>query len=56
MQQAAVLFFDPSKTSRIEFDYGDMQNVYEGYTNCFNLGIDVDGKVTVGLTRGGNNA
>ena len=56
MQQAAYLFFDPSKTSRITFVYGEMQDVYEGYTNCFNLGIDVDGKVSVGLTRGENNA
>ena len=56
MQEAANLFFDSSKTSRIVFDYGDMEDVYVGFTNCTNIGIDTDGRVFVVLVRGGNNA
>jgi hypothetical protein len=52
MQQAASLFFDPAKTSRIVFNYGEMQDVYEGFTNCINLNVDHDGKVSVCLTKG----
>ena len=52
LQQAAEMFFDTSKTSRIEFQYGDMEDVYEDFTNCINLYIDVDGVVSVCMTRG----
>ena len=56
MQQAASLFFDSGKTSKIIFVYGEMQDVYEGFTNCVSLGIDVDGKVSVCMVRGDGNA
>lgn len=34
IQQAAELFFDPEKTGTIIFEYGEMQDEYEGFTSC----------------------
>lgn len=51
IQQAASLFFDANKTSRIVFQYGDMSDTYDGYTNCVNLGVNADGRVSVCLTE-----
>lgn len=51
MQQAAMLFWDDSKTAKIVFQYGEMSDEYEGFTNCVNIHIDVDGKVSVCMTR-----
>ena len=50
--QAAILFCDPSKTERIVFQYGEMEDEYEGYTNCTRLLADADGRVSVCLIRG----
>ena len=55
LQQAALMFFDTSKTSKIVFQYGEMESVYEGFTTVMNLGIDVDNKVSVCLTKGVHN-
>jgi hypothetical protein len=55
MQQAAQIFFDPSKTGKIIFEYGEMSDEYDGFTNCTNLFIDGDGKISVCLTRGSTN-
>ena len=55
MQQAALLFFDPAKTGKITFEYGAEQDVYEGFTNCINIHIDVDEIIHVCLTRGAEN-
>jgi hypothetical protein len=55
MQQAAQMFFDPSKTGKIIFEYGEMSDEYDGFTNCTNLFIDGDGKISVCLTRGATN-
>lgn len=52
LQQAALMFFDTEKTSRIEFHYGEMVDTYEGFTDCICLTIDVDGKISVGLKKG----
>lgn len=52
MQEAALMVFDPSKTARIVYQYGEMQDEYEGYTNCITLQIDVDGRIAVCLTKG----
>lgn len=52
LPQAAMLFFDPTKTARIVFQYGEMEDVHEGFTNCINTGIDVDGRVSVCMTKG----
>ena len=55
MPQAAQVFFDPTKTGKIIFEYGEMSDEYDGYTNCTNLFIDGEGKVSVCLTRGASN-
>ena len=52
MMQAAMLFFDPAKTDVIVFQYGDMEDRYEGFTNCRNMMINEDGRVSVCLKRG----
>lgn len=51
MQEAAALFFDASKTARIVYEYGEMSDVYEGFTVCTNLFID-DGQISVCLVKG----
>lgn len=51
MQEAAAIFFDPSKTGRIVYEYGEMSDVYEGFTNCTNLFIDSDGQISVCLMK-----
>lgn len=51
MQEAANLFFDDQKTSKIVFVYGAEQDVYEGFTVCININIDVDGRLSVCLKR-----
>ena len=52
MQQAAAIFFDPDKTGKIVYEYGEMSDEYAGFTVCVNLFIDADGKVSVCLVRG----
>ena len=52
MQSAAMIFFDPNKTNRIVFEFGEMSNTYENFTNCINLMIDSDGIISVVMTRG----
>ena len=52
IQQAASMFFDANKTSRIVFQYGDLADTYEGFTACVNLGVNADGRVSVCLTEG----
>lgn len=51
MQEAAMMFFDTGKTSRIVFQYGEMEDAYEGFTVCRNLMIDTDGEISVCMTR-----
>ena len=52
MQQAAAVAFDSGKTDHIVFQYGDMQDVYDNYTECVNIHSDYDGLVSVCLKRG----
>lgn len=52
MQQAAALAFDEAKTEEITFEYGEMQDVYDGYTNCVNIHSDYDGLVSVCMKKG----
>ena len=54
MQEAVGIMFDPSRTSRIVFQYGDMEDVHTGYTNCVNIGKDFDGEITVIMEKGGD--
>lgn len=53
MAEAAAIFFDSEKTAKIVYEYGEMSNEYDGFTNCTNLFIDDDGKVSACLKRGG---
>ena len=53
LPQAAAVFFDPAKTKKIIFQYGEMEDVYTGYTECVNLMIDTDGLVTVCMEKAG---
>ena len=52
LQDAAAIFFDPSKTRAIVFQYGEMSDEYIGYTVCTNLSIDSDGVVSVCMVKG----
>ena len=53
MAQAASTFLDTSKTETIVFRYGEeMETTYQGYTDCINLNIDIDGKLSVCLRKG----
>lgn len=52
MQQAASLFFDPTKTERIVYQYGEMADEYTGYTTCRSLMVDNDGMVSVSMVKG----
>lgn len=52
MQEAAQTFFDPEKTGVIVYEYGEMAQTYEGFTNCVNISIDTDGRLSVCLVRG----
>ena len=51
LQETATLFFDTEKTSTIVFEYGAERDIYEGLTRCVNLGIDVDGIISVCMTK-----
>lgn len=51
MAEAAVILFDPAKTAKIVFQYGEMQDEYEGYTSCRTLMIDVDGRVSACMVK-----
>ena len=55
MQQAAELFLDPANTSVITFQYGEMQDVYEGYTDCTVIKASADGTLSVCMTKGADN-
>ena len=48
---AAVMFSDPGKTGKIIFQYGNMEDTYEGFTDCRTVQIDVDGKISVCMTK-----
>ena len=54
--QVAELFLNPDKTRHIVFMYGEMQDEYNGFTNCVNIGVDSDGQFSVALKRGANDA
>lgn len=56
LQEAALMFFDPSKTSHIVFQYGEMEDEYDGYTNCISLQIDVDNRISICLIQENEDA
>ena len=51
MQEAAGIFFDPHKTGRIVYEYGEMADTYVGYTICVNIFTDESGQVSIGLRK-----
>ena len=51
MIEAAQLVLDPAKTIEIRFQYGEMEDVYNGYTSCHGIAID-DGQISVRLKKG----
>lgn len=52
MQQAALIVFDPTKTSRITFQYGDFEDVYVDFTDCVNISVNFDGLVSACMKKG----
>ena len=52
LAEVASTFLDPAKTGRIVFQYGEMQDVFEGFTECREMGIDNDGRVSVCMVKG----
>lgn len=55
MQQAVSVFLDPAKTARIEFVYGEMSDVHEGFTVCTSINCDIDGNISVCMVKGEEN-
>ena len=55
MADAGALFFDPAKTSRIIFEYGEMSDTYEGMTDCRLIRVDTDGMIAVCMAKGGED-
>lgn len=55
MPQAAAIFFDPQKTGNIVYEYGEMSDEFDGYTNCITLFINTDGQISACLIRGEQN-
>ena len=53
MQQVAMIFFDPDKIAHIVFQYGEMQDVFDGYTICRTININSDGQISVCLVKEG---
>ena len=51
LQEAAALVFDPVKTEKIIFQYGEMQDTYDGFTSCRSISINTDGRISVCMTR-----
>lgn len=45
-------FSDPAKTATITFIYGEMSDVYEGFTEIRTLSVDVDGVTSVCMVKG----
>lgn len=51
LHEAPEIFFNPNKTSRIVFEYGDMEDTYDGFTHVTNMREDVDKNVSVTLRK-----
>lgn len=55
LPMAYDLFSNPQKTGTLIFDYGDMRDVYEGFTQVNTIKISEDG-VDVRMDKEGANA
>ena len=51
MAEAAEIAFNPEKTAKIRYQYGEMEDIFTGYTNCTSMGIGPDGKISICLRR-----
>lgn len=51
MIMAINTFMNPAKTELIRFQYGEMEDTYEGFTKCINIMDDQHGQVSVCLTK-----
>ena len=54
MAQAAAIFTKPKNTEVIVFEYGEMSDRYEGYTECRNIMMESDGRIAVCMTKAVN--
>lgn len=52
MAEAAAIFLNAENTQLIVFQYGEMEDRYEGFTRCTNLSESTDGMISVCLTKG----
>lgn len=52
LAEAAAAFLNPANTALIVFQYGEMEDRYEGFTTCTVLSTDADGQISVCLTKG----
>lgn len=52
MMQAAQIFLDSDKTLRIRFQYGEMEDVYDGFTVCRGITMNADGDLAVCMVKG----
>lgn len=52
LQQAAGFFFNPDKTGKIVYEYGEKQDEYEGFTSCISLSKQYD-EIAVCLVQEG---
>lgn len=51
MQTAAMIAFDTDKTERIVFQYGEMEQTYDGFTRCTQI-MQEETQIAVCLTKG----
>ena len=51
MPEAAAMFFDSTKTAVILFQYGEMEDEYDGFTVCRTITTDSDGNISVCMTK-----
>lgn len=51
LQDVATVFFNPGKTARILFEYGEMSNAYDDMTQVTQLMKQSDGEIAICLTK-----
>lgn len=51
LQDVATVFFNPGKTARILFEYGEMASSYDDMTQVTHLMKQSDGEIAICLTK-----
>ena len=51
MVEGAEIAFDPEAVQHIIYQYGDMEDTFDGFTVCRNL-MDDDGEIAIRLAQG----